>query len=80
MLVAVRDTGIPITSYQRIESGDYDRVPYSQLMNCALVLEVELDELIEDRFRIWTTFDGAVTTGSSSIGWPHRKHPVPGAG
>ena len=52
----VQFTGIPISSYQRLEEGNYVRFPYQQLRNCATVLGVELDELIEDRFKGWTVF------------------------
>lgn len=52
----VRDTGISISHYQRMEDGDYQRLPYQQLLNCAIVLEVDLDELIEDEYKGWTVF------------------------
>lgn len=53
----VADTGIPINTYQRYEAGDYERVPYARLVNCAIVLEVPVDELIEDHFKRWTVID-----------------------
>jgi transcriptional regulator with XRE-family HTH domain len=53
----VKDTGIPISTYQRYEAGDYIDPPYRALMNCAIVLEVDINELIEDKFRRWTAFD-----------------------
>ena len=52
----VRDTGIPMSTYQRLEAGGYERLPYQALYNCAVVLQVEIDELIDDRFKEWTTF------------------------
>ena len=34
----VRDTGIPMSTYQRLEAGGYERLPYQALYNCAAVL------------------------------------------
>lgn len=52
----VRDTGIPISTYQRIEAGTYDKPPYQQLYNSAVVLEVDVTELIEEKSKTWTVF------------------------
>lgn len=68
----VRDTGIPISSYQRYEAGDYVRLPYQQLVNCAIVLEVTLDELIEDRFKRWTVFDADARRPPKKPKWKMR--------
>lgn len=65
----VRDTGIPISTYQRIEAGDYDRVPYQQLRNCAIVLEVDVEELIDERFKRWTVFHPSAKKPPRSPSW-----------
>lgn len=69
----VKDTGIPISTYQRLEVGNYQRLPYQQLVNCAKVLKVDVDELIEDRFKEWTVFDGAVRKPPNSPRWKTAK-------
>ena len=51
------DTGISLKHYQRLEVGNYLQLPYRQLVNCAFVLEVEVDELIDDEFKRWYNFD-----------------------
>lgn len=65
----VRDTGIPISTYQRIETGTYDRLPYQQLYNCALVLGVDVDELIDERFKRWTTFHPKAKAPPETPSW-----------
>lgn len=65
----VRDTGIPMSTYQRIEAGSYDRLPWQQLYNCAIVLDVEVDELIEDRFKRWTVFDAGAKRPPKTPRW-----------
>lgn len=65
----VRDTGIPMSTYQRIESGEYDRLPYQQLNNCARVLEVDVDQLIDERFKEWTTYHQSATRPPKVPSW-----------
>jgi transcriptional regulator with XRE-family HTH domain len=65
----VRDTGIPISTYQRIEAGEYDRLPYQQLYNCALVLDVPVEDLIDERFKRWTTYHPSAKKPPRTPSW-----------
>lgn len=69
----VRDTGIPMSTYQRIEAGDYERLPYQALYNCALVLQVGIDELIDDRFKRWTVFHSGAEQPPKTPHWQTDK-------
>jgi transcriptional regulator with XRE-family HTH domain len=50
-------TGIPLKTYWRLEHGKTDDPSLRLLVNCALALGVELDELIEDDWRTWQVLD-----------------------
>jgi hypothetical protein len=58
----VRDTGIPLSTYQRMEAGVDTRtgkpldLNWEGLLNCSIVLDVDIDELIDDRYRKWHKF------------------------
>ena len=65
----VRDTGIPLSTYQRMEAGDYERPPYQALYNCAIVLQVEIDELIEDKYKTWTVFQAGAAAPPKTPHW-----------
>lgn len=45
--------GISGTTYREIESGKNANPSIGYLANCALVLECELEELIDSRYRQW---------------------------
>jgi transcriptional regulator with XRE-family HTH domain len=45
--------GVSRTVYLKLERGDYQDPPLRRLNNCALVLGVELDELIQPEWREW---------------------------
>jgi transcriptional regulator with XRE-family HTH domain len=51
-----RRTGLSIATYQRLERGELWNPPLRYLVNCALALEVELDDVIEDSWRAWHPF------------------------
>jgi transcriptional regulator with XRE-family HTH domain len=51
-----RRTGLSIATYQRLERGDLWNPPLRYLVNCALVLGVELEQVFEDSWREWHTF------------------------
>jgi transcriptional regulator with XRE-family HTH domain len=51
-------TGIPLRTVQRLDRGEVASPRLSQLANCALVLGVDVDALIEDEWRQWTHFPG----------------------
>ena len=51
--------GISIPTYRRLERGRVENPPLRYLVNAALALGVELDALIEDRWREWMVFDSS---------------------
>lgn len=52
-----RATGLSSSVYWRLEKGHYTNPPLRYLMNCALALGCELDDLIEDKWRKWLVLD-----------------------
>ena len=50
-------TGISIATLRRLERGEMANPPLRYLANCATVLGVEVEELIEDEWRQWSAFD-----------------------
>lgn len=46
-------TGISIATLRRLERGAMANPPLRYLTNCAIVLGVEVEELIEDAWRDW---------------------------
>ena len=46
-------TGISIATLRRLERGNIPNPPLRYLTNCAIVLGVEVEELIEDAWREW---------------------------
>jgi transcriptional regulator with XRE-family HTH domain len=49
--------GISRTTYQKLESGDDINPRLGYLINCALALDCDPYELIEDEWFAWTIFD-----------------------
>lgn len=49
-------TGLSIATYQRLERGEISNPPLRYLVNCAIALGVELDEVIEEEWREWHAF------------------------
>ena len=49
-------TGIPLRTYQRLEAGKIPNPPIRYLVNCAMVLEVELEAVCEPEWLRWTEF------------------------
>jgi transcriptional regulator with XRE-family HTH domain len=49
--------GVSLATYRRLESGEQDNPPVRYLSNAALCLGVQLEDLIEDEWRTWATFD-----------------------
>lgn len=68
----VKHTGIPINTYQRLEEVDYASPPYTKLQNCAIVLGVKLDKLIEDEFEGWTIFNAKAKKPPEEPVWKRR--------
>lgn len=50
-------TGISLAHYRRLERGQMRNPPLRFLVNCALLLEVDLLDLIEDEWLTWMPFD-----------------------
>lgn len=68
-----KDTGISLKHYQRLEVGNYQQVPYAQLVNCARVLEVEVEDLIEDKFKNWNVFSADAKEPPTVPRWKGRR-------
>jgi transcriptional regulator with XRE-family HTH domain len=69
----VRDTGIPLSTYQRLEAGDYQRPPLQALVNCSKVLEVELADLLEDTFLRWHVFNHSAPKAPKVPSWKRHR-------
>lgn len=54
-----RTTGISSSTYWRLERGRIANPPLRYLVNCAIALGVELDDVIEDAWREWLVLDAA---------------------
>lgn len=52
-----RAVGLTRTTYWRLETGRVRNPRLRQLMNCAIALGCELDDLVEDDWREWYPFD-----------------------
>lgn len=50
-------TGLSLRTLQRLEAGEINNPPLRYLTNCAIALEVDLDEVIEDEWRQWLKLD-----------------------
>jgi transcriptional regulator with XRE-family HTH domain len=46
-------TGISLRTYQRLESGRVENPPLRYLVNCAIALGVELDDILEPEWLEW---------------------------
>lgn len=46
-------TGLSIATLRRLERGAMANPPLRYLTNCAIVLSVEVEELVEDEWRAW---------------------------
>lgn len=49
--------GVSATTYRRLERGHIDNPPLRYLVNAAIVLRVELDDVIDDKWREWLVLD-----------------------
>lgn len=52
-----RAVGISVPTYRRIERAETNNPKLRHLMNCAIALGVELDEILEDEWFEWLIFD-----------------------
>jgi transcriptional regulator with XRE-family HTH domain len=60
-------TGLTRSTYWRLETGGYPNPPLRYLINCAIVLEVGLYDLLEPEWLHW-------------LGRPHTQAPAPPPG
>lgn len=60
--------GVSRATYLRLEHGKTINPPLRLLVNCAIALGCQLDELIEDPWREWYTPKGYVQTGPVRVG------------
>ena len=49
--------GISYSSYWRLERGRYKNPPVGYLVNCALALGCELEDILDDEQKRWQVFD-----------------------
>ena len=61
-------TGISVRTIRRLENLQLDNPPLRYLVNCAMALRVELDDVIEDDWREWKVFDVAAAEPPAD-GW-----------
>ncbi len=53
-----RLTGMSVSGYGRLERNKTPgNINFRELVNCALVLRVDVEDLIEDEWRAWWVFD-----------------------
>jgi transcriptional regulator with XRE-family HTH domain len=62
-------TGIPLRTLQRLESGAVENPPIRYLVNCAFVLGVELDDVLEPGMLRWTRLPGGPARPRSLEAW-----------
>jgi DNA-binding XRE family transcriptional regulator len=49
--------GVPIASYVRLERGEHKNPPLGWLVNAAIILEHDLDDVMDDSMHEWYDFD-----------------------
>lgn len=62
-------TGLSERTLQRLEAGVVENPPLRYLVNCAIALGVELEELIEDEWKEWMVFDVRGAARPPAPGW-----------
>lgn len=50
-------TGIRLRTLQRLEAGEMPNPPLRYLVNCAIALDVELEDVLEEDWQTWMLFD-----------------------
>lgn len=51
-------TGVSLRTLQRLERGELDNPPVRYLVNCAIVLGVSLEAVMQPEWSGWTAFPG----------------------
>jgi transcriptional regulator with XRE-family HTH domain len=49
--------GLSLATYRRLERGQNPNPPLGYLVNCAIALGCELDDLLDDHYRDWYVLD-----------------------
>ena len=62
-------TGLSVATYQRLERGEITNPPLRYLVNCAIALEVDLDQVIEAEWRQWRRFSARATDPPKKSWW-----------
>jgi transcriptional regulator with XRE-family HTH domain len=68
--------GVSRATYVRLEQGRNDNPPVRLLVNCAIALGCELDDLIEDEWRAWYTPAGIPPSSPPSTLWTAEGEPA----
>jgi transcriptional regulator with XRE-family HTH domain len=76
-----RRSGLSLGTLRRLERGEMRNPPLRYLVNCAIALEVGLDEILEEEWRRWMVFS-AEAAEPPEIGWHwgeiwRERHPPP---
>lgn len=62
-------TGLSVATYQRLERGEITNPPLRYLVNCAIALEVDLDQVIEAEWRQWHAFSARAKDKPTKSWW-----------
>lgn len=65
-------TGLSIATYQRLGRGELWNPPLRYLVNCAIALEADLDDVIDDDWRTWHSFS-ARAKEPPEVGWLDKE-------
>jgi transcriptional regulator with XRE-family HTH domain len=65
-------TGISLAHYRRLERGQITNPPLRFLVNCALVLRVDLFDVIDDQWLEWMPFDQR-NAGPPELPWRRTR-------
>lgn len=61
------NTGIPLRTYRRLENGELVNPPIRYLVNCAIALNVPLEDVCEDEWLRWTRFARQADTPNRAL-------------
>jgi transcriptional regulator with XRE-family HTH domain len=60
-------TGIPLRTYLRLENGEMENPPITYLVNCAIVLNMPLEDICEAAWLAWSPFDPRIKPRRSRV-------------
>jgi DNA-binding XRE family transcriptional regulator len=67
-------TGIPLRTYRRLENGELTNPPIRYLVNCALVLDMPLEDICEPDWLRWSSFLGNAKKPSRGLRIRGNQH------